>query len=227
MAVALRDKGYTPFFSSRLAVTGATSTLRGGGLLTAVSSKHVAEHEVLSFTEIVPGKAAALEIRTDGGGLTLINVHRPQAGCSQSAGPEPMYPWSPSFPCALPFCPAAPCPLLPTPWSPAFPCSFPRSPSCLAPFPCVPCPLCLHLPPCTCPAPLPCTALPVRPPHSFLLSCSPSRSARCPSAAAPPCSACPPSLRTPPPGCSLCSPPDPSSPPWRPDPVLPGFISNR
>ena len=74
-AAALRDKGYTPFFSSRLAETGATSTSRGGGLLTAVSSKYVAEHEELSFTEIVPDKAAALEIRTDGGGLTLINVH--------------------------------------------------------------------------------------------------------------------------------------------------------
>ena len=86
VAVALRDKGYTPFFSSRLAETGATSTSRGGGLLTAVSSKYVAEHEVLSFTEIVPGKAAALEIRTDGGGLTLINVHGPQAGCPQWAG---------------------------------------------------------------------------------------------------------------------------------------------
>ena len=82
VAAALRDKRYTPFFSSRLAEMGATSTSRGGGLLTVVSSKCVAEHEVLSFTEIVPGKAAALEIRTDGGGLTLINVHGPQAGCS-------------------------------------------------------------------------------------------------------------------------------------------------
>ena len=86
VSAALRDKGYTPFFSSRLAETGATSTWRGGDLLTAVSSKYVAEHEVLSFTEIVPGKAAALEIRTDGGGLTLINVHGPQAGCSPWAG---------------------------------------------------------------------------------------------------------------------------------------------
>ena len=86
VAAALRDKGYTPFFSSRLAETGATSTSRGEGLLTAVSSKYVADHEVLSFTEIVPGKAAALEIRTDGGGLTLINVHGPQAGCSPWAG---------------------------------------------------------------------------------------------------------------------------------------------
>ena len=86
VAAALRDKGYTPFFSSRLAETGATSTSRGGGLLTAVSSKYVAEHEVLSFTEIVPGKAAPLEIRTDGGGLALINVHGPQAGCSPWAG---------------------------------------------------------------------------------------------------------------------------------------------
>ena len=86
MAAALREKGYTPFLSSRLAETGATSTLRGGGLLTADSSKYEAEHEVLSFTEIVPGKAAALEIRTDGGGLTLINVNRPQAGCSPWAG---------------------------------------------------------------------------------------------------------------------------------------------
>ena len=86
MAAALRDKGYTPFLSSRLAETGATSTSRGGGLLTAVSSKYVAEHHVLSFTEIVPRKAAALEIRTDGGGLSLINVHGPQAGCSPWAG---------------------------------------------------------------------------------------------------------------------------------------------
>ena len=30
MAAALRDKEYTPFFSSRLAETGATSTLREG-----------------------------------------------------------------------------------------------------------------------------------------------------------------------------------------------------
>ena len=86
VAAALRDKGYIPFFSSRLAETGATSTSRGGGLLRTVSSKYVAEHEVLSFTEIVPRKAAALEIRTDGGGLTLINVHGPQAGCSPWAG---------------------------------------------------------------------------------------------------------------------------------------------
>ena len=86
VAAALRDKGYTPFFSMRLGETGATSTSRGGGLLTAVSSKYVAEHEVLSFTEIVPGKAAAPEIRTDGGGLSLINVHGPQAGCSPWAG---------------------------------------------------------------------------------------------------------------------------------------------
>ena len=82
VAAALRDKGYSPFFSSRLAETGATSTSRGVGLLTAVSSKYVAEHDVLSFTEVVPGKAAALEICTDGVGLFLINVHGPQAGCS-------------------------------------------------------------------------------------------------------------------------------------------------
>ena len=86
VAAALRDKGYTPFFSSRLAETGATSTSRGGGLPTAVSSKYLAEHEVLSFTEIISGKAAALEMRTDGGGLSLLNVHGPQAGCSPWAG---------------------------------------------------------------------------------------------------------------------------------------------
>ena len=86
VATALPDKGYIPFFSSQLAETGATSTSRGRGLLTAVSSKYVAEHEVLSFTEIVPRKAAALEIRTDGGGLTPINVHGPQAGCSPWSG---------------------------------------------------------------------------------------------------------------------------------------------
>ena len=86
MAAALRDKGYAPFFSSRLAETGATSTSRGRGLLTAVSSKYVAEHELLSFTEIVLGKPAALEIRTDGGGLNLINVKETQPGCSPWAG---------------------------------------------------------------------------------------------------------------------------------------------
>ena len=41
---------------------------------------------MLSFTEIVPEKAAALEICTDGGGLTLINVLGPRAGCSLRAG---------------------------------------------------------------------------------------------------------------------------------------------
>ena len=41
---------------------------------------------MLRFTELVPGKAAALEFRTDGCGLILINVHRPQAGCSPRAG---------------------------------------------------------------------------------------------------------------------------------------------
>ena len=44
------------------------------------------EHEVPSFTEIVPEKDAALGISTDGGGLTLINAHGPQAGCSPCAG---------------------------------------------------------------------------------------------------------------------------------------------
>ena len=86
VAAALWDKGYNPFFSSRLAETRATCTSRGGGLLTAVSSKYVAEHEVLSFIEIIPGKIAALGIRTDRGGLTLINVHRPQVSCSPWAG---------------------------------------------------------------------------------------------------------------------------------------------
>ena len=86
MAAALRDKGYTPFFSSRLAETRSTSTSRGGVLLTTVSSKYVAEHEVLGFTELVPGKVAALEIRTDKFGVTLINVHEPEAGCSPWAG---------------------------------------------------------------------------------------------------------------------------------------------
>ena len=86
VATVLRDKGYTPFFSSRLAKTEATSTSRGGGLLTAVSSKYMAEHEVLSFTEILPWRAAALEIRTEGGGSTLINVHGSQAACFPRAG---------------------------------------------------------------------------------------------------------------------------------------------
>ena len=92
VAAALRDKGYTTFFSSRLAETGSTSTPRGGGLLTAVSTKYVAEHELLSFTEFVPGKAAALDICTDKGGLILINVHGPQAGCSPWAGRAALWP---------------------------------------------------------------------------------------------------------------------------------------
>ena len=71
---------------TRTGFTGASSTSNGGVHLTAVSSKYVAEHEVLSFMEIVPGKAAALEIGTDSGGLTLINVHGPQAGCSPWGG---------------------------------------------------------------------------------------------------------------------------------------------
>ena len=41
---------------------------------------------MLSFTEIVPGIAAAREIRTDGEGLTLINVHGPEEGCPLWAG---------------------------------------------------------------------------------------------------------------------------------------------
>ena len=86
VAAARWDKGYTAFFSSRLAETGSTFISRGGGLLTAVSSKYVAEHEVLSFTDIVPGNAAALEMCTDGGGLTLINVHGPEPGCTPWAG---------------------------------------------------------------------------------------------------------------------------------------------
>ena len=86
VAAALWDKGYTPFFSNPLAETGATSTSRGVGLLTAVSSKYVAEHKVLSITKLVSGKAAAQKIRTDKGGLTLINVHGPQAGCSPWSG---------------------------------------------------------------------------------------------------------------------------------------------
>ena len=84
VAAELRDRGYIPFLSRRLAETGSTS--RGGGLLTAVSSRYGAEQQVHGFTQVVPRKAAALEVRTDKGGLTLINVHGPQAGCSPWAG---------------------------------------------------------------------------------------------------------------------------------------------
>ena len=77
VAVALQDKGYIPFFSSRLLETG--SKLRRGGLLSAVSSKYVAEHEVLSFTQNCPGQSSSLEICTD-------NIDRPQAGSSSWTG---------------------------------------------------------------------------------------------------------------------------------------------
>ena len=90
MAAALRDKGYPPFFSSRLAEMGSTS--RGGGLLAAVSSKYVAGHEVLCFTGIIPPIAVALEIRTDKGGPTLINIHVIQADCFPWAGQAAFWP---------------------------------------------------------------------------------------------------------------------------------------
>ena len=48
VVAALRDEGYITLISSHLVETGTTS--RGGRLLTAVSSKYVAENEVLSFT---------------------------------------------------------------------------------------------------------------------------------------------------------------------------------
>ena len=146
--------------------------------------------------------------------------------------------------------PTIPIPSLETPVSP---CTHGRSPSpalCLfAPLPRVPCHLLRGASPSrvpspgallvsllfpayrahyfTCPAPLPCTALPVCPPCWLPLSCSPSRWPRCPSAAVLLCSACPTSPRIPPLGCPLRSPPEPSSPPWRPDPILPGSFSNQ
>ena len=85
VAAALRDKGYTAYFSSRLAETGATSTSRGGALLTAVSSKYVRSTRCSASRKLAP------ESRGPGdphgrGGLTLINVHGPQAGCSPWAG---------------------------------------------------------------------------------------------------------------------------------------------
>ena len=63
LAAALGNKGYIPFFSSQLVETSATS--QGGGLLSAVSCKYLAEQKMLSFTELVMGKAAALEICTN------------------------------------------------------------------------------------------------------------------------------------------------------------------
>ena len=81
MAGALQEKGYMPFFDSRLLETA--STLQGrGGLLRAFMCQYLAEHEVLSFTEIVRAGTGALVISTDKGGLTLINVKGPEAGSS-------------------------------------------------------------------------------------------------------------------------------------------------
>ena len=50
VAAALWDQGYSPFLSSQLAETGAASAARGGGLLTAVSSKYVAVKKVPTRT---------------------------------------------------------------------------------------------------------------------------------------------------------------------------------
>ena len=79
VAAALRDKGYTAYFSSRLAETGPPPPREGG-------PPHRGQQQIRGGARGAqlhgncPRKAAALEIRTDGGGLTLINVHGPQAG---------------------------------------------------------------------------------------------------------------------------------------------------
>ena len=140
---------------------------------------------------------------------------------------EPMYPRPPAFPCPLPVRPAFPCPLLPAPWGPAFPCPLPWSPSCPAPFPCALCPLCLLLPPSSSPASLPCTALPACQLRWLPLSCPPSRWPWRPAAAALLCPACPSPLCSPPVGCPLGTPPDPSCPSCRSDLPLPDPISSR
>ena len=95
LAAALPNKGYSPFLSSRLAGTGSTSTSQGGGLLTVVSSKHVAEHEVLSFTELVPGKAAALEAKPAnqaGPASSRPSRHPPSGSLSIPTGPPSVAP---------------------------------------------------------------------------------------------------------------------------------------
>ena len=139
---------------------------------------------------------------------------------------EPMYPWPLSFPCPLPFRPAAPCPLPPTPWSLAFPCPsldpfLPRSVSlrtvhtmlALAAF---------YLSRTLVLRRTACVSTLLAPPLllSFPLAAVPLR--RCATLL------CLPYLSPhPTTGLPAALPPDPSGPPWRPDPVLPGSISNR
>ena len=79
VAAALRDKGYTAFLSSQLAETGATSTPRGGGLLTAVSSKYVAEHEVLIWKLSQGGPRPWRSARTEGASPSSTSTGRKQA----------------------------------------------------------------------------------------------------------------------------------------------------
>ena len=62
--------------SSRVAYKGRSATRPTRGT----------PHSTLSVMELVNGTAAALQIRTDKCGVTLINVHGPQAGCSLWAG---------------------------------------------------------------------------------------------------------------------------------------------
>ena len=83
-ATAPRDKVYIPFLSERVVKTGSPS--RGLGLLTAVSFKYMPENKVLSYTEIVQGEPRPCASACTGRGLTLINVYRPQARRSPSAG---------------------------------------------------------------------------------------------------------------------------------------------
>ena len=84
MATALRDKGYIPFFSSRLVETGSNSM--GSGLLTTVGCKYVMEHEILSFTKSTRERPRPRKSARKRGGLTLSNDHGPEANSSPWAG---------------------------------------------------------------------------------------------------------------------------------------------
>ena len=86
VAAALRDKGYTPFFQQLTGGDGVHPHLDRRGPPHRRQQQRHGQARGAQFDGAGPRKGRALEIRTDTGGLTLINVNGPQAGCSPWAG---------------------------------------------------------------------------------------------------------------------------------------------